>query len=126
MKVTIGHVLLAQESGALTKLTKVEGLPIAKALQLAKMLNAIQTEYQIVYALRGTIIEKFGTKGDVEGQWKLPGCDTEEFKQYLEAIAELHSQEVEIPGEPISVPADLKGFTPSEAIFLDSFVTLEE
>ena len=121
---TLSQIRLAVESGALARLAQ-QKLPVKMAYWIgAKMLPAIEREFNAVETLRTSLVQELGARDESTDTWNVT---LESMPEFTRRYGELLSESVEIEGRAYALdelPASLE-LTPLELRALDWLIVGE-
>ena len=120
---TLSQIRLAVESGALERMAQ-QKLPVKMAYWIAKMLPAIEREFNAVETLRTSLVQELGAQDEDTGIWNVT---LENMPEFTRRYSELLSESVEIEGRAYALdelPATLE-LTPLELRALDWLIVGE-
>lgn len=121
---TLSQIRLAVESGALARLA-AQKLPVKMAYWIgAKMLPAIEREFNAVETLRMALVQELGAHDEQSDTWNVT---LENMPEFTRRYGELLSESVEIEGRAYALdelPASLE-LTPLELRALDWLIVGE-
>lgn len=124
IKLTLSQIRLAVESGALARLAQ-QKLPVKMAYWIgAKMLPAIEREFNAVETLRSSLVQELGARDESTDTWNVT---LENMPEFTRRYSELLSESVEIEGRAYALdelPATLE-LTPLELRALDWLIVGE-
>lgn len=120
---TLSQIRLAVESGALARLAQ-QKLPVKMAYWIAKMLPAIEREFNAIETLRMALVQELGARDEQSDTWNVT---LENMPEFTRRYSELLSEPVEIEGRAYALdelPATLE-LTPLELRALDWLIVGE-
>jgi len=103
MKLTNEDILMAREP--LKALAEIK-LPVLVSYKLAKLVNKLSEQNDIIEQVRLGLVKKYGTP-DERGQMNVLQ-DSADFEKFAEEFTELMSQETEIVYDRVKLPDNIE------------------
>lgn len=128
IEVTLNELL--NVSSVMQELAK-KPMKVKAAYKTAKMLNAIEKEYQLFQDARTKLIEKYGQRGD-DGNLKIDengnySVSNENLIAFNKELNEMLEEKVTLNANPLNVEElEEANFTPADMIALTPFMSDDE